>query len=43
MNQPTLGRLLAALALCIGLAQAAVKILGEMATFKSAGVTGRSP
>ena len=29
-------------ALCIGLAQAAVKILGEMATFKSAGVTDRS-
>lgn len=30
-------------ALCIGLAQAAVRILGEMATFKSAGVTDRSP
>jgi nicotinate-nucleotide--dimethylbenzimidazole phosphoribosyltransferase len=30
-------------ALCIGLAKAAVKILGEMATFKSAGVTDRSP
>lgn len=30
-------------ALCIGLAKAAVKILGEMATFKSAGVTERSP
>lgn len=30
-------------ALCIGLAQAAVKVLGEMATFKSAGVTDRSP
>ena len=30
-------------ALCIGLARAAVKILGEMATFKSAGVTDRSP
>src|SRR5215472_313678 len=29
-------------ALCIGLARAAVKILGEMATFKSAGVTERS-
>src|SRR5215468_2419 len=29
-------------ALCIGLARAAVKILGEMATFKSAGVTDRS-
>ena len=30
-------------ALCIGLAKAAVKILDEMATFKSAGVTDRSP
>jgi nicotinate-nucleotide--dimethylbenzimidazole phosphoribosyltransferase len=30
-------------ALCIGLAKAAVKLLGEMATFKSAGVTDRSP
>jgi len=30
-------------ALCIGLAKAATKILGEMATFKSAGVTERSP
>lgn len=30
-------------ALCIGLARAAVKILDEMATFKSAGVTDRSP
>jgi len=30
-------------ALCIGLAKAAVKILAEMATFKSAGVTDRSP
>ena len=30
-------------ALCIGLAKAATKILGEMATFKSAGVTDRSP
>lgn len=30
-------------ALCIDLAKAAVKILGEMATFKSAGVTERSP
>jgi nicotinate-nucleotide--dimethylbenzimidazole phosphoribosyltransferase len=30
-------------ALCIGLARAAVKLLGEMATFKSAGVTDRSP
>lgn len=30
-------------ALCIGLAKAAVKILGEMATFKSAGVTDRLP
>jgi nicotinate-nucleotide--dimethylbenzimidazole phosphoribosyltransferase len=30
-------------ALCIGLARAAVKILAEMATFKSAGVTDRSP
>jgi nicotinate-nucleotide--dimethylbenzimidazole phosphoribosyltransferase len=29
-------------ALCIGLAKAATKILGEMATFKSAGVTERS-
>ena len=29
-------------ALCICLAKAATKILGEMATFKSAGVTGRS-
>ncbi len=29
-------------ALCIGLAQAAVKILGEMATFTSAGVTDRA-
>lgn len=29
-------------ALCIGLAQAAVKILSEMATFKSAGVSDRS-
>jgi nicotinate-nucleotide--dimethylbenzimidazole phosphoribosyltransferase len=29
-------------ALCIGLAKAAVKILGEMATFKAAGVTERS-
>jgi nicotinate-nucleotide--dimethylbenzimidazole phosphoribosyltransferase len=29
-------------ALCIGLAKAATKILGEMATFKSAGVTDRS-
>jgi len=28
--------------LCIGLAKAATKILGEMATFKSAGVTERS-
>ena len=30
-------------ALCIGLAKAATKILGEMATFKSAGVSERSP
>jgi nicotinate-nucleotide--dimethylbenzimidazole phosphoribosyltransferase len=30
-------------ALCIGLIKAATKILGEMATFKSAGVTDRSP
>jgi nicotinate-nucleotide--dimethylbenzimidazole phosphoribosyltransferase len=30
-------------ALLIGLAKAAVKILGEMATFKSAGVTDRAP
>ena len=30
-------------ALCIGLAKAATKILAEMATFKSAGVTDRSP
>ena len=30
-------------ALCIGLVKAATKILGEMATFKSAGVTDRSP
>ena len=30
-------------ALCIGLAKAATKILGEMATFTSAGVTERSP
>ncbi|HEV8531951.1 MAG TPA: nicotinate-nucleotide--dimethylbenzimidazole phosphoribosyltransferase [Methylomirabilota bacterium] len=30
-------------ALCIALARAAVKILGEMATFKSAGVSERSP
>jgi nicotinate-nucleotide--dimethylbenzimidazole phosphoribosyltransferase len=30
-------------ALCITLARAAVKILGEMATFKSAGVSERSP
>jgi len=30
-------------ALCMDLARAAVKILGEMATFKSAGVSGRSP
>src|SRR2546422_1810612 len=30
-------------ALCISLARAAVKILGEMATFKSAGVSERSP
>jgi len=30
-------------ALCIGLVKAAAKILGEMATFKSAGVTDRSP
>jgi nicotinate-nucleotide--dimethylbenzimidazole phosphoribosyltransferase len=30
-------------ALCIGLARAATKILGEMATFKSAGVSERSP
>jgi nicotinate-nucleotide--dimethylbenzimidazole phosphoribosyltransferase len=29
-------------ALCIGLAKAATKLLGEMATFKSAGVTERS-
>ena len=29
-------------ALCIGLAKAATKILAEMATFKSAGVTDRS-
>ncbi len=29
-------------ALCIGLVKAATKILGEMATFKSAGVTDRS-
>jgi nicotinate-nucleotide--dimethylbenzimidazole phosphoribosyltransferase len=29
-------------ALCIGLAKAAAKIVGEMATFKSAGVTERS-
>ena len=29
-------------ALCIGLVKAATKILGEMATFKSAGVTERS-
>jgi nicotinate-nucleotide--dimethylbenzimidazole phosphoribosyltransferase len=30
-------------ALCIGLAQAAVRLLTEMATFKSAGVSERSP
>ena len=30
-------------ALCIGLARAAVKIMNEMATFKSAGVSERSP
>jgi len=30
-------------ALCISLARAAVKILGEMATFKSAGVSERAP
>lgn len=30
-------------ALLIGLAKAAVKVLGEMATFKSAGVTDRAP
>lgn len=30
-------------ALCIGLAQAAVRVLSEMATFKSAGISDRSP
>jgi nicotinate-nucleotide--dimethylbenzimidazole phosphoribosyltransferase len=30
-------------ALCISLCQAAVKLLSEMATFKSAGVSGRAP
>jgi nicotinate-nucleotide--dimethylbenzimidazole phosphoribosyltransferase len=30
-------------ALCIGLAQAAVRLLTEMATFKSAGVSEQNP